>query len=53
MSLIYIKISIGPKIEPSSTPHVTDALFEYTFSILIINFLFERCAALDCLFSKT
>ena len=42
ISLIQIKRSSGPKIKPCGTPHVTDALPEYAFSILITNFLFER-----------
>ena len=42
MSLILIKKSSGPKIEHCGTPHVIDALYEFVFSILIINFLFER-----------
>ena len=42
MSLIYFKKSSGPKIESCGTPHVTDALSEFAFSMLTINFLFER-----------
>ena len=43
MLFIKIKKSSGPKIEPCGTLHVIDALPNYVFSMLIINFLFERC----------
>ena len=37
-----MKKSSGPKTEPCGTQHVIDALSEFAFSVLIINFLFER-----------
>ena len=37
-----IKKGSEPNMEPYGTPHVIDTLFEDAFSILIINFLFER-----------
>ena len=42
MSLTEIKKSIGSKSEPYDTLHFIDALSDYAFSILIMNFLFER-----------
>ena len=52
MSLMYFKKSSGPKIEPCGTPHITDALSEFAFSMLIINFLFERYDVHHLIFSS-